>query len=59
MKTLSLILLLTCLICCSGCAAYNKTGWYTPDTANYTLSRDRMTGDLTDYWGLSWTLKDK
>ena len=41
-----------------GCAAYNKTGWWAPDTANYTLSRDRMTGDLTDYWGLSWTLKD-
>ena len=51
--------LLTLLITLTGCVAYNKTGWWTPDTLNYTLSRDRMTGDLTDYFGASWTIKNK
>jgi len=47
------------LIGLSGCATYNKTGLYTPDGANYSISRDRQTGDLTDYFGLTWTLKQK
>jgi len=41
----------------SGCAAYKETGHWTPDSFNYTLSRDRQSGDLTDYWGFSWSLK--
>jgi len=51
MKTLLFIVALG-LLC--GCAndGYKKTGWYAPDGFNYTLSRDRQTGDLTDYWSL-------
>ncbi len=48
--SLSLILLVT------GCAAYKRCA-LTPDSVNYTLSRDRKTGDLTDYFGTSWNLK--
>lgn len=35
---------------------YKKQAW-TPDSFNYTLERDRNTGDLADYFGLSWSLK--
>ena len=45
------------LLCCTGCASYSKTGAWAPQGANYTLSRDRQTGDLTDYWGLTWSFK--
>ncbi len=39
-----------------GCAAYSRSRW-TPDGFNYTVSRDRRTGDQTDYFGVSWNLK--
>lgn len=41
----------------SGCAEYAKTGPWAPNGVNYTLSRDRNTGELTDYFGVSWQLK--
>lgn len=41
----------------AGCASYSKTGVWAPNGINYTLSRDRQSGDLTDYWGLTWQLK--
>jgi len=53
MKLLALILLLP--LC--GCASYSKSGFWTPDGVNYTLSRDRQSGDLTDYFGVTWNLK--
>jgi hypothetical protein len=53
-RTATLLLLAISL---AGCAAYRETGHWTPDGFNYTLSRDRQTGDLTDYWGFSWSLK--
>ena len=40
-----------------GCAQYAKTGPWAPNGVNYTLSRDRNTGELTDYFGVSWQLK--
>lgn len=45
------------MLFCSGCASYSKSGKWTPDSVNYTISRDRQTGDLTDYFGASWQLK--
>jgi hypothetical protein len=39
-----------------GCAQYSAQKW-TPDSFNYTLQRDRETGDISDYWGASWNLK--
>jgi len=39
-----------------GCASY-KSQWWTPDGFNYTLSRDRETGDMTDLVGFTWNLK--
>ena len=52
-----LILISLCLF--SGCSTmdYSKTGWYAPNGANYTISRDRQTGDLTDYVGVTWQFK--
>lgn len=50
-------MLLLCLIL-NGCAAYNNSS-LTPDGFNYTLSRDRQSGDLTDYVGFTWSLKSK
>lgn len=53
MRTFALLLLAAAL---TGCAAYKESPW-TPDGVNYTLSRDRQTGDLTDYFGVTWNLK--
>lgn len=39
-----------------GCAAYKESP-LTPDGFNYTLQRDRVTGDMSDYFGFSWNLK--
>ena len=58
MKIISLIL----LAFTGGCAAYNKTGWWTPDTFNYTYATPFTRTDVappTHYFGLSWTIKDK
>lgn len=54
MKPLLLLLLAVCG--CGGCETYSKQGW-TPDGINYTLQRDRDTGAMSDYFGLSWSLK--
>lgn len=52
------ILLAFAFIMClgAGCETYSKSNW-TPDSFNYTLQRDRTTGDMSDYFGLSWNLK--
>ncbi len=45
-----------------GCASYSKTGWYTPDSFNYTYATPFNHTDIappTHYFGLSWSLKDK
>lgn len=43
--------------CIGGCAAYKHSGALTPDGFNYTISRSRVSGELTDYFGLTWSLK--
>jgi type IV secretory pathway VirB3-like protein len=53
----ALLIAIALVLVCSGCAAYSKTGAWAPNGLNYTLSRDRQTGDLTDYFGVSWQLK--
>lgn len=40
----------------TGCTTYKNQVW-TPDSFNYTLARDRVSGEISDYWGLSWNLK--
>lgn len=44
------------LFSCIGCETYKRQAW-TPDGFNYTVSRDRKTGDQTDYFGATWNLK--
>jgi len=58
MKLLLLaIIAATALTGCTGFReGYKKQSW-TPDGFNYTLSRDRRSGDQTDYFGLNWSLK--
>lgn len=57
MKRKLLLLTALAVVCLgSGCAQYSAQKW-TPDGFNYTLQRDRETGDMSDYWGLSWNLK--
>lgn len=63
MKTKLILLASLCLLAMTGCETahdagdfYKKQAW-TPDSFNYTLERDRNTGDLADYFGLSWSLK--
>mgnify|MGYP006921428238 CR=1 FL=1 len=55
-----LLITLCAVVGLTGCASLNETykaqPW-TPDGFNYTLARDRDTGSLCDYWGLSWSLK--
>lgn len=53
----SLITGILIIILSAGCESYKKTGWYTPDNFSYTLSRSRMTGELTDYLEVGWSLK--
>jgi hypothetical protein len=50
------VAILVSLLSLCGCSTYSKQVW-TPEGFNYTLSRDRQTHDLTDYWGLTWNLK--
>lgn len=44
----------------AGCASfhekYKEQAW-TPDGFNYTLQRDRATGEMSDYFGLTWSFK--
>ena len=57
MKTmLRLIALLVLIIVANGCETYQKSP-LTPDSFNYTLQRDRETGNMSDYVGFSWKLK--
>lgn len=51
-----LLLIILVVITSNGCATYKRQAW-TPDGFNYTLSRDRQTGELVDYFGLTWSLK--
>jgi hypothetical protein len=44
------------LMLTGGCAAWKRSPW-TPDTFNYTISRDRRTGEQVDYLGFGWNLK--
>lgn len=55
MKKIILLLALLALIT-TGCQTYKESRW-TPEGFNYTLQRDRKTGDQSDYFGLSWNLK--
>jgi len=40
----------------TGCSWCQKQAW-TPDGVSYTLQRDRHTGEQSDYFGVSWSLK--
>lgn len=57
----SILLLALVALFTSGCAnlheKYKNSGPLTPSGFNYTLQRDRETGDMSDYFGLSWDLK--
>jgi hypothetical protein len=55
MKRTVLLTILMALF--TGCASYSHTSRLFPDSVNYTLSRDRHTGQETDYFGVSWSLK--
>ena len=55
-KLLPFIALTAAVLLGNGCATYSKQAW-TPDSLNYTISRDRVTGELVDYVGLTWDLK--
>lgn len=50
-------LLLSAVLFLTGCESYKRTGAWAPDSVNYTLSRERNSGELTDYFGASWQLK--
>ena len=51
-----ILIALVCVALFSGCETYKRIPG-APDSVNYTLSRDRMNGDITDYFGASWNLK--
>jgi hypothetical protein len=53
-KEMRLLLLIPLLL--SGCASYKEQVW-TPDGFNWTLSRERKSGDIADYFGFTWNLK--
>lgn len=55
-RMLAITAVATLAIGASGCAQYSAQKW-TPDGFNYTLQRDRETGDMSDYFGMSWNLK--
>lgn len=61
MKKIVILVSVVAALALTGCASvhekYKNSGWYTPESFNYTLQRDRTTGDLSDYFGLSWNLK--
>lgn len=48
------------LLLMQGCAEYNKTGWWTPDTFTYTYAdtfKNTPGVPPTHYLGLGWTIK--
>lgn len=56
----NILIALAALSLFTGCAGFHekyKEQVWTPDGFNYTIQRDRRSGDLSDYWGLSWNLK--
>jgi len=52
-----LFIMIAAVATMTGCASYKASGPWTPDSVNYTISRERSTGELTDYFGASWSLK--
>lgn len=57
LKPTLLVFVAVGLIGCAGLhEKYKEAGW-TPSGFNYTLQRDRTTGEMSDYFGLSWDLK--
>lgn len=60
MKKTKLLFAVLFVMLATGCASvhekYKAQPW-TPEGFNYTLQRDRETGDMSDYFGLSWSLK--
>lgn len=59
-KALKLLALMALAFSMNSCASF-RTSYqncpFTPDSVNYTLERDRNTGELSDYFGASWQLK--
>ena len=56
MKRCLLLVVVGAAMGLTGCATYRESP-LTPEGFNYTLQRDRQTGDISDYFGLSWNLK--
>lgn len=56
----TLLFALAAILFSTGCASsrdwYKAQPW-TPDGFNYTLQRDRATGEMSDYFGFNWSLK--
>lgn len=57
MKKLTILLFAAVLTGCASSRDWYKAQPWTPDGFNYTLQRDRETGDQSDYFGFSWSLK--
>lgn len=55
-KTTRTTILALAAILFAGCETYKQQVW-TPDSFNYTMQRDRTSGEMSDYFGLSWDLK--
>lgn len=55
-KRIGMLFLVIAAALSTGCKTYSDQKW-TPDSFNYTMQRDRSTGDMSDYWGFSWNLK--
>ncbi len=45
----------------TGCTSvhekYKETGWWTPDSASYTISTDTKMKPSEHYFGVGWSLK--
>ena len=55
-RTLVIIVIAFLLELLTGCQTYRNSP-LTPDGFNYTLERDRNTGNIADYFGFTWKLK--
>jgi hypothetical protein len=51
-----LLVALAAVLFTAGCETYRNSA-LTPDGFNYTLERDRNTGNMADYIGFTWKLK--
>lgn len=63
-KKLLILTAAATMLASTGCETYNKmadgykkTGNWAPNGFSYTLQRDRVSGNQSDYFGLSWNLK--